>query len=64
MTVSKVFINIILDIVMAQKQWWELRDEKTTGRRVLVLTTLINGIVVRDEDLRDEDAMHENQMEF
>ena len=52
-------LNLIF-VMENSKKWYELRDEKTTGRRVLVLTTLVNGICVSPADMGDEDAMREN----
>ena len=45
---------------MEAKKWTQMVTDEKTGRRVLVLTTLVNGLVVDDSDLGDEDRLREN----
>lgn len=45
---------------MENMKWWEMLEGGTNKPRVLVLTTLVNGIVVNQDDLMDEDMMREN----
>ena len=44
---------------MKKTEWTQMVTDEKTGTRVLVLTTLVNGITVAPEDLGDEDALSE-----
>ncbi len=44
---------------METKKWTEIMTDENTGARVLVLHTILNGIVVNEAYLGDDDAMRE-----